>query len=70
MLQVLSKALQVWSITVIPLESPDVKDARAEPQNEQAFICNLQVQQAAQLSAHTAVHDAPCSTPRTTAAHA
>lgn len=52
--QVLSKALQVWSITVIPLDSPDVKDAKAEPQNEQAFICNLQVHQAARLPAHIA----------------
>jgi hypothetical protein len=41
--QVLSQALQVWNVQVTNLESPDVRDAKAEPQGEQAFICNLQV---------------------------
>ena len=41
--QVLSKALQVWGLLVIPLDSPDMRSAAQEPQHEQAFLCNLQV---------------------------
>jgi Ataxin-3 len=40
--QVLSKALEMWGIDLIPLSSPDAGNARTEPQRYQAFICNLQ----------------------------
>ena len=41
--QVLQKALEVWGLQVIPLSHPDMKAAKADPQAEAAFICNLQV---------------------------
>ncbi|KAG1656169.1 hypothetical protein FOA52_008708 [Chlamydomonas sp. UWO 241] len=41
-LRVLSKALEVWGLSVVPLDHPDMRGAKAEPQNEAAFICNLQ----------------------------
>lgn len=41
-LKVLQKALDVWGLSVIPLDHPDVKSAKTEPQSEMAFICNLQ----------------------------
>mmetsp|Transcript_7872 Transcript_7872/g.23710 ORF Transcript_7872/g.23710 Transcript_7872/m.23710 type:complete len:429 (-) Transcript_7872:479-1765(-) len=41
-IQVLSRALEVWGLSVTPLSHPDMRDARAEPQREAAFICNLQ----------------------------
>ena len=33
----------MWGLQVIPLDHPDVQAAKAEPQSEVAFICNLQV---------------------------
>lgn len=41
-IQVLSKALHVWNLDVISLDNPVVKGVEAEPQHEEAFICNLQ----------------------------
>ena len=41
-IQVVQKALEVWGLSVIPMDHPDVKTAKAEPQSEVAFICNLQ----------------------------
>eukprot|EP00249_Psilotum_nudum_P010364 c22494_g1_i3 orf=235-648(+) len=40
-IQVLEKALEVWDLRVIPLESPEAHDARTDPQREDAFICHL-----------------------------
>jgi ataxin-3 len=40
--QVLSKALEMWGLTLTPLSSPDAGNARAEPQGYTAFICNLE----------------------------
>jgi hypothetical protein len=44
--QVLTKALQVWGLSALNIDSEEVTKA-AEPfeaQKEDAFICNLQVQ--------------------------
>ena len=41
-IQVLQKALEALGLSVIPLEHPDVRNAKAEPESESAFICNLQ----------------------------
>lgn len=43
-IQVLSKALEVWDLAALPFTSPAAAAARAraEPQAECAFICNLQ----------------------------
>ena len=41
--QVLSKALEMWGLQAISLDNPDMRDAAKDPQNETAFICNLQV---------------------------
>jgi hypothetical protein len=40
--QVLSKALEVWGLSAVPLASPECEAARKEPQLESAFLCNLQ----------------------------
>jgi ataxin-3 len=40
--QVLSKALEMWGLALVPLSSPDAGNARAEPQAYTGFICNLQ----------------------------
>lgn len=40
-IQVLSKALEMWGLHLVPLNSPDAGDARSQPQNYSAFICNL-----------------------------
>ncbi|KAF9914987.1 Ataxin-3 [Lobosporangium transversale] len=39
--QVLSHALTIWNIQIIPWGSKEVSDAKAEPERETAFICNL-----------------------------
>lgn len=39
-IQVLSKALEVWGLAVIPLSHPEVRRAVDEPEVENAFICN------------------------------
>jgi ataxin-3 len=41
-IQVLNRALQIWNLQCVPLEAPEAKDARADPQNQSAFICHLQ----------------------------
>ncbi|KAJ7384976.1 Ataxin-3 [Desmophyllum pertusum] len=41
-IQVICNALRVWSIELIPFLSPEAKQARDQPQNQRAFICNLQ----------------------------
>ncbi|EDO27645.1 predicted protein, partial [Nematostella vectensis] len=35
-------ALTVWGLDLVPYSSPAAQDARKNPQNQQAFICNLQ----------------------------
>ncbi|KAG2224484.1 hypothetical protein INT45_010550 [Circinella minor] len=39
--QVIQEALSVWGLQLIPWKSEDVKEARENPQNEVAYICNL-----------------------------
>lgn len=41
-LQVLEKALEVWDLQVIPLNSPVAEPAQIDPELENAFICHLQ----------------------------
>ncbi|KAH6798204.1 Josephin family protein [Perilla frutescens var. hirtella] len=41
-IQVLQKALEVWDLQVIPLESPVAEPAQIDPEKENAFICHLQ----------------------------
>jgi hypothetical protein len=38
---VLTKALQVWGLAALPVDSQEVKAAGFVPQQEEAFICNL-----------------------------
>ncbi|KAJ1411276.1 Josephin domain [Sesbania bispinosa] len=39
---VLQKALEVWDLQVIPLDSPVAEPAQIDPELENAFICHLQ----------------------------
>ncbi|KAF9930618.1 Ataxin-3 [Linnemannia zychae] len=39
--QVLSHALSIWNIQIIPWRSKEVSDAKSNPEREAAFICNL-----------------------------
>ncbi|PKI43395.1 hypothetical protein CRG98_036152 [Punica granatum] len=41
-IQVLQKALEVWDLQVIPLNSPAAEPAQFDPERENAFICHLQ----------------------------
>ncbi|XP_052172125.1 ataxin-3 homolog [Diospyros lotus] len=41
-IQVLQKALEVWDLQVIPLNSTDAGPAQVDPELENAFICHLQ----------------------------
>ena len=41
-MQVLQKALEVWDLQVIPLDSPVAEPAQIDPELENAFICHLQ----------------------------
>ncbi|KAL3531733.1 hypothetical protein ACH5RR_005254 [Cinchona calisaya] len=41
-IQVLEKALEVWDLQVIPLDSPVAEPAQFDPELENAFICHLQ----------------------------
>lgn len=41
--QVLTKALQVWGLTAIPVDSQELQQSGFEAQAEKAFLCNLQV---------------------------
>ncbi|KAG0205500.1 Ataxin-3 [Mortierella sp. GBA30] len=40
--QVLSHALSIWNIQIVPWGAKEVSDAKAEPEREAAFICNLE----------------------------
>uniref|UniRef100_A0A2N9FAA3 ubiquitinyl hydrolase 1 n=1 Tax=Fagus sylvatica TaxID=28930 RepID=A0A2N9FAA3_FAGSY len=40
--EVLQKALEVWDLQVIPLDSPIAEHAQVDPELENAFICHLQ----------------------------
>eukprot|EP00879_Flechtneria_rotunda_P011637 GHRR01012156.1.p1 GENE.GHRR01012156.1~~GHRR01012156.1.p1 ORF type:complete len:518 (+),score=186.72 GHRR01012156.1:322-1875(+) len=40
--QVLAKALQIWGLTAIPTDNKELREAGFDPQQEAAFICNLQ----------------------------
>ncbi|KAF9905394.1 Ataxin-3 [Linnemannia zychae] len=39
--QVLSHALSIWNLQIVPWGSKEVVDAKSEPEREAAFICNL-----------------------------
>ncbi|KAL6496203.1 hypothetical protein OROGR_029461 [Orobanche gracilis] len=39
---VLQKALEVWNLHIIPLDSPVAEPAQIDPEKENAFICHLQ----------------------------
>lgn len=39
--QVLEKALEVWDLQIIPLDSPVAEPAKIDPELENAFICHL-----------------------------
>ncbi|WVZ68149.1 hypothetical protein U9M48_017127 [Paspalum notatum var. saurae] len=41
-IQVLQKALEVWDLQVIPLDSPAAGSSMFDPEQEVAFICHLQ----------------------------
>lgn len=41
-IQVICNALRVWGVELMPFRSPEAKEARENPQNQRAFICNLQ----------------------------
>ncbi|KAF6259414.1 ataxin-3 [Scenedesmus sp. NREL 46B-D3] len=41
-IQVLTKALQVWQLTLTPTDNQELREAGFDAQREQAFICNLQ----------------------------
>ncbi|KAH9624647.1 hypothetical protein KSS87_005871 [Heliosperma pusillum] len=41
-IQVLQKALEVWDLQVIPLDSPVAEPAQIDPELENGFICHLQ----------------------------
>lgn len=41
--QVLAKALEVWNLSLQPLDAPDMRVSAEHPEQEDAFICNLQV---------------------------
>lgn len=47
-MQVLTKALQVWGLSALNVDSEEVTKAEQpfEAQREEAFICNLQVTRA------------------------
>lgn len=42
LVQVLEKALEVWDLQIIPLDSPVAEPAKIDPELENAFICHLQ----------------------------
>ena len=43
MVQVLAKALEVWDLPLEPLDAPHMIQSAHHPEQENAFICNLQV---------------------------
>ena len=38
----LAKALEVWNLTLQPLDAPEMQSTAQHPEQENAFICNLQ----------------------------
>lgn len=42
-IQVLAKALEVWHLTAVPTDNQELRQAGFDPQQQEAFICNLQV---------------------------
>lgn len=42
-MQVLAKALEVWDLPLEPLDAPHMIQSAHHPEQENAFICNLQV---------------------------
>ena len=38
----LAKALEVWNLTLQPLDAPEMQCTAQHPEEEDAFICNLQ----------------------------
>ncbi|GJJ73852.1 Ataxin-3 [Entomortierella parvispora] len=40
--QVLSHALSIWNVQIIPWGAKEVSDAKSQPEREAAFICNLE----------------------------
>ncbi|DBB15256.1 hypothetical protein WJX82_009066 [Trebouxia sp. C0006] len=40
--QVLAKALEVWGLDLEPLDAPNMRQSAQHPEQEHAFICNLQ----------------------------
>ena len=57
-MQVLAKALEVWSLNLHPLDSPDMRQTAEHPEQEDAFICNLQVSHCSHLRLHAAINSA------------
>lgn len=41
-IQVLSKALEMFGLSAVPLNSPEASMAKAEPHTQSAFLCNLE----------------------------
>ena len=41
--QVLAKALEVWNLNLENLDAPNMRQTAQQPEQENAFICNLQV---------------------------
>ncbi len=41
--QVLSRALANWDLTIIPYDSQEIRVPGFDPLKEHAFLCNLQV---------------------------
>lgn len=41
-IQVLSKAVEQFGLQLVPLNNPEVVDAKQQPQDQEAFLCNLQ----------------------------
>merc|ERR1712224_460077 len=41
-IQVICRALEVWSLGLVQFNSPTASQAREQPTKEKAFICNLQ----------------------------
>ncbi|DBA91903.1 TPA: hypothetical protein ACH3X2_003809 [Trebouxia sp. C0005] len=42
LLMVLAKALEVWGLDLEPLDAPNMRQSAQHPEQEHAFICNLQ----------------------------
>ena len=60
LLQVLAKALEVWNLTLQPLDAPEMQGTAQHPEEENAFICNLQASASPLL--HVSYSDCHCYT--------